>query len=185
MRPKRPSVLRGVITGAAAGIAATLIMDQFLNLTTATHKATEKKMRLAQGESPLRIAHDEAQQEQRAAAQEDSTEIVARKIAEATGTTLGTEQKKSAGQAVHYTFGALMGIVYGVSAEMLPEATTAGGTAFGTLLYLSADEVAVSALQLAPVPTDAPGRDRLQHWAAHVVYGGSLELVRRILRRLV
>jgi Protein of unknown function (DUF1440) len=185
MRAKRPSVLRGIITGAAAGIAATLIMDQFLNLTMATHKDTEKKMRLAQGESPLKIAHEQAQQEQQAAAQEGSTEIVARKIAEAAGTTLEPERKKSAGRAVHYSFGTLMGIVYGVSAEMLPEATTASGTAFGTLLYLSADEVAVPALQLAPTPTNAPGRDRLQHWAAHVVYGGSLELVRRIVRRII
>ena len=185
MRAKRPSVLRGIITGAAAGITATLIMDQFLNLTTASQKDLEKKVKLAQGESPLRIAHEQAQQEKLAAAQEDSTEIVARRIAEATGTTLDTEQKKSAGHVVHYAFGTLMGIVYGVTAEVLPEATTAGGTAYGTLLYLSAEEVAVPALQLAPIPAAGPGPDRLQHWAAHVVYGGSLELVRRILRRLI
>jgi hypothetical protein len=185
MWEKRPSIFRGIITGAAAGIAATLIMDQFLKLTTASHKDLEKKVKLAQGESPLRITHEQAQQKKRDAAQEGSTEIVARKIAEAAGTTLDTEQKKSAGQAVHYTFGTLMGIVYGVSAEMLPEATTAGGTAFGTLLYLSADEVAVPALQLAPVPADSPSFDRLQHWAAHVVYGGSLELVRSLIRRLI
>jgi hypothetical protein len=185
MRAKRPSILRGLITGAAAGITATLIMDQFLKLTTASQKDLEKKVKLAQGESPLRIAHQQAQQEKRDAAQEGSTEIVARKLAEAAGTTLDKEQKKSAGQAVHYTFGTLMGIVYGISAEILPEATTARGTAFGTLLYLSADELAVPALQLAPTPRDAPGPDRLQHWAAHVVYGGSLELFRSILLRLV
>jgi hypothetical protein len=185
MRTKRPSILRGLITGAAAGIAATLIMDQFLKLTTASQKDLEKKVKLAQGESPLRIAHQQTQQEKRDAAQEGSTEIVARKLAEAAGTTLDKEQKKSAGQAVHYTFGTLMGIVYGISAEILPEATTAGGTAFGTLLYLSADEVAVTALQLAPTSTDAPGPDRLQHWAAHVVYGGTLELVRSILTHII
>jgi uncharacterized membrane protein YagU involved in acid resistance len=185
MRVKQPSVLRGIITGAAAGIAATLIMDQFLKLTSAGQKAVEKQMKLGQGESTWQIAHEQVQQEQQAAQQEGSTEIVARKIAEATGKTLEKEKKKKAGQAVHYTFGTLMGIVYGVSTELIPEATTGAGTAFGTLLFLGADELAVPALQLSPTPADTPATDHLQHWAAHVVYGGSLELVRSLARRFI
>jgi hypothetical protein len=186
MHKKHPSIVRGVVTGAVAGIAATLIMDQFLKLTSASHKAIERRRKLALGESPLKIAHEQAQQEQQAVRQEDSTEIVARKIAEATGKTLDEEQKITAGQAVHYTFGTLMGIVYGVSAELIPEATTGAGTAFGTLLFFGADEVAVPALQLSPAPAPgAPPFDHLQHWAAHVVYGGSLELVRSLARRII
>jgi hypothetical protein len=185
MRKERPSVIRGVVTGAVAGIAATLIMDQFLKLTSAGQKAVQKQMKLADGESAWQIAHEQTQQEQQAAEQEGSTEKVARKIAEATGKTLAPDQKKAAGQAVHYTFGTLMGIVYGVSAEILPEVTTGAGTGYGTLLFLSADEVAVPALQLAPSPADAPPFDHLQHWAAHVVYGGSLELVRSLARRII
>jgi uncharacterized membrane protein YagU involved in acid resistance len=183
MRAKRPSVLRGIIAGATAGIAATLIMDQFFKLTSTGQKAVEKQIKLAQGESPWEIAHEQVQYEQLGAQQEDSTEIVARKIAKATGKTLNKEQKKTAGRAVHYTFGTLMGVVYGVSAELIPEATTGAGTAFGTLLYLGADEVAVPALQLSPA--QVPATDRLQHWAAHVVYGGSLELVRSLVRRFI
>jgi uncharacterized membrane protein YagU involved in acid resistance len=185
MRAKQPSILRGIITGATAGIAATLIMDQFLKLTSAGQKAVEKQRKLAQGESPWEIAHEQVQQEQRAAEQEGSTEIVARKIAEAAGKTLPKDKKKTAGQAVHYTFGTLMGIVYGVSAELVPDATIGAGTAFGTLLFFGADEVAVPALQLSPTPADTPATDHLQHWAAHVVYGGSLELVRSLLRRFI
>ena len=110
---------------------------------------------------------------------------MARKIAEATGTPLTSESKKKAGQAVHYAFGTLMGAVYGVSAELVPEVTTGAGTAFGTLLFLGADEVAVPAFQLAPSPTETPGIDHLQHWAAHVVYGGSLDLIRSLIKRLM
>jgi uncharacterized membrane protein YagU involved in acid resistance len=185
MRAKRPSVLRGIITGATAGIAATLIMDQFLKLTSAGQKAVEKQMKLAQGESTWEIAHEQAQQEQQAAQQEGSTEIVARKIASAAGKTLDKEKKKTAGQVVHYTFGTLMGIVYGVSAEFIPEVSTGAGTAFGTILFLGADELAVPAFQLSPAPTETPAKDHLQHWAAHVVYGGSLELVRSLVRRFI
>ena len=79
-----------------------------------------------------------------------------------------------------------MGIVYGISAELVPDVTTAAGTAYGTILFLSADEVAMSALRLSSKPAaGTPPTDHLQHWAAHVVYGGSLELVRSLVRRLL
>ena len=185
MRRSRPSIFRGVVTGITAGIAATLVMDQFQKLGTAGQKALERQKRLADHESPWQIAHEQAKKEQEQAEQEGSTEIVARRIAEATGTHLPREDKKKAGQAVHYVFGTLMGVVYAVSAEIVPEVTTGAGTAFGTLLFLSADEVAVPAFQLSPPPTETPAVDHLQHWAAHVVYGGSLELVRNLITRLM
>src|ERR1700751_1331158 len=98
MRKKHPSVIRGVVTGAIAGIAATLIMDQFLKLTSAGQKAVQKQMKRAAGESDWKIAHEQAQQEQQAAEHEGSTEKLARKIAEARGKTLAPDQKKAAGQ---------------------------------------------------------------------------------------
>lgn len=185
MRKTRPSVLRGIAAGVAAGITATLIMDQFQKLTTAGQKAVEKHKKLAEHESPWEIAHEQTQKEQEQAEREDSTEIVARKIAEAAGTHLPKRNEKKAGQAVHYTFGTLMGVIYGISAELLPETTTGAGTAFGTLLFLAAHEVAVPAFQLSLSPADTPAVDHLQHWAAHVVYGGSLELVRNLITRLM
>jgi putative membrane protein len=184
-RRRRPNVLRGLATGITAGLAATLIMDQFQKISTAGQRAAEKQLRLAQHESLEAIERDQQQQQQQAEQKEDSTEIVARKIAETAGKELGPEEKKKAGQAVHYAFGTLMGAVYGVAAELVPEVTTGGGTAYGTLLFLGADEVAVPAFQLSPLPTETPARDHLQHWAAHVVYGGSLELVRSIMRRFM
>ncbi|WP_213806956.1 DUF1440 domain-containing protein [Granulicella sp. dw_53] len=185
MKTHKPSVLRGIATGVVAGVAATIMMDQFLKLSSLSQKALEKRHKLAEGESPWEIAHEQALQEAQAAQQEDSTEIVARKLSEAVGKPLPGHDKKAAGQAVHFTFGTLMGIVYGVTSEILPEATAGGGTAFGTLLFLGADEVAVPALRLAPPPTETAPFDHLQHWAAHVVYGGTLELVRSLVSRLL
>jgi putative membrane protein len=184
-RRRRPNVLRGLATGITAGIAATIIMDQFHKISTAGQRAAEKQRRLASHESAETIDSDQQHTEQNAQQPEDSTEIVARKIAEAAGKELAPAEKKTAGQAVHYAFGTLMGAVYGVAAELLPEVTTGGGTAYGSLLFLAADEVAVPAFQLSPQPSDTAPRDRLQHWAAHVVYGGSLELVRSLIRRLM
>lgn len=184
MRSSEPSVVRGVATGLIAGISATLLMDQFFKLASSSQKSTEKRQKLAEGKSPEQVDHELRQKERQAAQQEDSTEIVARKIAETAGKSLDQDKKKKAGQAVHYAFGTLMGVVYCVTAEVLPEATAGGGTGFGTLLFLGADEVAVPALRLAPQPTETAPMDHLQHWAAHVVYGGSLELIRSIIRRL-
>jgi uncharacterized membrane protein (UPF0136 family) len=184
-RRRKPNVVRGVVTGIAAGLAATLIMDQFQKLTAVGQKAAEKQIRLAHHESEEAIERDQRHKEEEAAQQEDSTEKVARKIAAAAGKDLPQEDRKKAGQAVHYAFGTLMGAFYGVTAELIPEVTTGGGTAYGTLLFLGADEIAVPAFQLSPPPTETAPTDHLQHWAAHVVYGGSLELIRSLLRRLM
>jgi hypothetical protein len=184
-RRHHPNVFRGVVTGITAGIAATLIMDQFQKLTSAGQKAAEKQIRLAHHESEEAIERDQRHKEEEAAKQEDSTEKVARKLAAVAGKEIPPEDKKKAGQAVHYAFGTLMGAVYGVTAELVPEVTTGGGTAYGTLLFLGAHEVAVPAFQFSPPPTQTSSTDHLQHWASHVVYGGSLELIRSLLRRFM
>jgi uncharacterized membrane protein YagU involved in acid resistance len=182
---RKPSVVKGVFAGVAAGLIATLAMDQFQSLLAKSKKAAEKKKKLAEGESPWLVANELAQEEIQAQHAEGSTVKVAAAIADATGTTIPKARRQQAGQAVHYTFGTLMGVVYSATAELLPELTTGGGTAFGTLLFLGADEVAVPAFQLGPPPTDVAATDHLQYWAAHIVYGGTLELARNVLRRLL
>lgn len=58
MRKAKPSVLRGLATGIASGIAATLIMDQFQKLATAGQKEAEKRRKLANHESLWQIAQN-------------------------------------------------------------------------------------------------------------------------------
>lgn len=182
---RKPSLAKGLIAGAAAGIAATLVMDQFQRLLASGKKQYEKKQKLADGESPWQIANEQAYAELQAAHSEGSTEKVARKLAALTGSEIADDQKKTAGQAVHYTFGTLMGLCYAATAEWLPEVTTGGGTAFGTILFLGADEVAVPAFQLSGPPKDVPMESHLEYWAAHVVYGATLEMGRNLIRRLL
>lgn len=181
----RRSIPRGILTGVAAGVAATVAMDQFLKLFSAGQKAIEKQQKLSEGKSEWEVANEQSLKEQQAAQQEGSTEVVADKIAEAIERPIALrEDKKKAGQVVHYTFGTLMGVVYGVASEFLPETATGGGTAFGTLLFLGADEIAVPALRLSSGASEN-AIDHLEHWAAHVVYGGTLELTRSLVRRFI
>lgn len=183
MNSSKPSVLRGLAVGATAGIIATFVMGAFQSLSASGEKALEKRKKLAEGESPWTVAHEQAQQEQQAAAQEGSTEIVARNVAESTGHHLSPDEKKQGGNIVHYTFGTLVGIAYSVGAEFFPVIKMGLGSAFGTVLFLGADELAVPSLNLAPPPSETAPKDHFEHWLAHVVYGGALEISRSLLRR--
>ena len=183
MNSSKPSLLRGLAVGATAGIIATVIMGGFQSLSASGEKALEKRRKLAEGESPWDIAHEQIQQEQEAASQEGSTEIVARQVAESTGHHLSPDEKKQGGNIVHYSFGTLTGIAYSVAAEFFPVVRMGLGSAFGTILFLGADELAVPALRLAPPPTETAPKAPFEHWIAHVVYGGALEISRSLLRR--
>ena len=74
-----------------------------------------------------------------------------------------------------------MGGVYGGLAELSDAARAGVGTGFGTGLFVAADEIMVPALGLAKPPAQQPASDQVTHWAAHVVYGGTVELVRRAI----
>jgi len=182
---RSPSLAKVLLTGVAAGLVATVVMDQFLKIAAAAQKAAEKRRKLAEGETPWLVANEQAQQEMKQQQSEDSTVKLARKIAESTGANLSQDRLKTAGQAVHYTFGTLMGVCYSATAEFFPEVATGGGSAFGTILFIGADEVAVPAFHLSGPPTETPVSNHLQHWAAHIVYGSTLELARNLLRRLM
>ena len=91
-------------------------------------------------------------------------------------------EKEIAGPAVHYAFGATMGAMYGVLAEVAPAVSAGWGMPFGTALWLAADEVAVPALGLSKSPTEYPASTHASALASHLVYGLSVDLVRRVFR---
>lgn len=184
--PRKPSLWKGVVAGLAAGAVATLVMDQVQKSIMKASLETERRKRRAAGEPEGRIATEQAAQQHESETDEGSTGVVARKLTHAaTGEILSSDQAKTGGNYVHYTFGTLMGGVYGVAAEYFPEATSGGGSTFGTLFFLGADEVAVAALGLAPPPKDIPLPNHFNHWLLHVVYGTTADTVRRLVRRLL
>lgn len=101
------------------------------------------------------------------------------------GRHLSREGKEKGGPIVHYTFGALMGGVYGAIAEELPLTTTGFGTAFGVALFTGADLIAVPALNLSGSSGEQPVSSLATPFAAHLVYGAATETVRRLMRALL
>jgi hypothetical protein len=98
---------------------------------------------------------------------------------------LEPREKRVAGPAVHYAFGALTGAVYGALAELSPRWTAGAGIPFGTAVWLGADEVTVPALGLSGPATESPLPVHARALAAHVVYGLTTDLVRRLVLRVL
>ena len=101
------------------------------------------------------------------------------------GRELTPEESQQAEPWVHYGFGTLMGGLYGLLAEAAPFTAKGLGTAYGTALWFGGDEIAVPMLQLSKPATAYPVKVHAEALASHLVYGASLEGVRRGLRRLL
>ena len=166
---EEPNLLRGVFAGVVGGLVASWVMNQYF---VAVARATEA------------ITEQPQQQDQKEG--EDSTQLVADAIASRViGRHLDKEEREKAGPILHYAFGALMGGVYGGIAEYSSSVRNDFGTLFGSVLFVGAHEIAVPALGFGKPPTQQPVSDQLSHWAGHVVYGATAELVRFGVRQIL
>jgi hypothetical protein len=94
-----------------------------------------------------------------------------------------TEREKTVGGSVaHYAFGALVGAMYGAAAETRPSTAAGGGVPFGVSVWLGADELGLPAVGLAAAPQNYPLSRHAAAFASHVVFGVTVECVRRMLR---
>lgn len=171
MHHNERSVWKGALAGALGGLAGSLTMMAFqMAWSKAAESAGAKEL------ANKTHRHEEMQQ--------DSTAKVANIAAyRVMGRSLDREEKKKGAAAVHFGFGATMGALYGAVAELAPAATGGFGTAFGAGLFLSADEVALPRLGLSKSPRQVPPEMHALGLGSHVVYGATVEGVRRLVRR--
>ncbi len=168
----RPEPWKGLAAGVIGGLAATLVMGQF---------------QAAWGKASQSLRRDE-DSDFREEEHEDATMRAAGRLAAAGGRRLTHEEKKKAGPLVHYAFGTAMGAAYGLANEFAPVGRKMlnplmSGSGFGTALFLGADEWAVPGLRLSAPPEKAPVSSHIYGWASHLVYGLTLEVVRKTVRR--
>jgi putative membrane protein len=162
---------KSVAIGAVSGLAASWVMNQYW---AAEYKLKQKLQ--------PRDANT-SQQEQRQHEPENPTvEVAQAVIRTATGHNLPQEHKQQAGAAVHYAFGAGMGALYGLLAEVAPISRTGFGLAYAAALWLAADEILVPALKLSDPPDQYPLSKHLEGLGAHLVYGATTEGLRRALQ---
>lgn len=178
MQDSQSNVLKGAAVGLAAGLAATWVMTQFQHLSG---KLVERSKREDPQHSAKRGKQESAQQKEQG---DDATVKAADKLARGLfHHPLSQDEKKVAGPAMHYGFGALTGLAYGVLAELAPAVTRGVGAPFGTAVWLGADEVAVPAFGLSGPPWEHPASVHARALAAHLVYGVTAEGLRRLARR--
>ena len=152
-----PSAWRGAAAGLVAGLVASGAMDLF----------QRGWARLSDSDS----------------GGESATTHAADRASEAmTGVPVAEPRKPAAGEAVHYGFGALLGIGYGVLAEYLPRATVGAGAPFGLAAALVVDETMVPLAGLGSAPWKAPASTHVYSAASHLVFGTVAEQTRRLMR---
>jgi putative membrane protein len=158
-----------VFAGALGGLAGTLAMNVAQRVWT--HLADEAPPESAAG------ANDARDWQERVESQ-NSNELAAQAVARLTlGRELTDPELAIAAPAVHFSFGAAAGALYGAFAHR--EAPTwQSGAAFGAALWLIADEVAMPLLGLSRSTRERPVEMHLQSLASHLVYGTVAEQVR-------
>lgn len=175
-------LLRGILAGAGAGLAASWVMNVFM-----AGPGEQLRQSLQTEEEKSQEQEEKRKQEQNGEPKEDSTMKAADAVVATVtgGRHLSLEEKQKGGPVVHYGFGALMGGLYGGVAEYSDAAKAGLGTGFGTALFAGADLVAVPALHLSPPLKEFPVKTLATPLAAHLVYGVTTELLRRGLRAIL
>lgn len=79
------------------------------------------------------------------------------------------------GTAVHYAFSGTIGASYAMVAERLPMVRAGYGTAYGSAVWLLADETIMPLLGLSRGPRQLPAGVHAYALAGHRVYGLTLE----------
>ena len=171
---------RGVVAGIAGGLVASWVMNEFIT-------GPGVALRHAVQSDAENAAEAKAAKESAGEGKEDATMKVADRIVSAAtgGRHLTFAQEQVGGPVVHYTFGGLMGGLYGGLAEFGTPVTSGLGASFGSVLFASADLIGVPVLNLSELPTQEPASALVTPFAAHEVYGVTTELVRRLLRALL
>jgi len=178
-----PNRWRGFVLGLLGGVVGTVVMGGYWRLATAVLGDDPRAATRDGGPHPL---DDISLVGTHHTPEESSTAAIGR-IAYTRLAGQPPEQdetKSTLSYVVHYGFGALQGGLFGAltAAAPAPTALTAG-PAFGTAVWLGADEIGVSLLGLADGPTKYPVSQHLHRWGAHIAYGLGLAATTGALRR--
>jgi hypothetical protein len=183
--PEAPRPWAGALAGGAAGLAGSVAMTVFLAGVRRVAGRERWGVRHPQ-HSLLRGTRISAWTGRRPWGRDDATvRAASRLFRRAFGRRLGRRGKRWAGPIVHYAFGVAAGALYGAAAEKDPRVTRGAGAAFGTALWLAADEIANPALGLSEPPWRNPWPVHAWALGAHFVFGGATEAGRRAVRALL
>jgi len=172
--------LRGMAAGAVGGIVGSSAMVVFNHVLAAA----------GVGEDDLGSHHQERRLDAKpndadgTISDEPATRQAASKTAEAiTGRPLDEREKAVGGAIAHHLFGAAVGALYGAAAAQAPAVAAGGGIPYGVFVWLAAAETGLPLAGLAKRPSAYPAARHAASLATHIVFGATVEAVRRALTR--
>lgn len=179
-RSYTPSIWRGAIAGAVAGLAGSWAHEQAQVLLSHT---TGDGVDAAQRATGRPHEWDARSQDQLSGQSDPATVHAANSVATAVGAgPLPEHAHDEAGPLVHYAFGVGVGAVYGALAERWPAVTAGAGIPFGLAVYAVADQTAMPAFGWSVPGWRRPARAHAYSLASHVAYGALLEATRVLIR---
>lgn len=158
-------VIKGVVAGLAGTAVLTLAMQRGPQLM-------EEKF----GVSP----EMDATPEQREAPEDPTGELVERVASGVLDTDLDEDTRATAGQALHWGYGAMWGAWYGVTQSTLRWPALLHGSVFGLTVATVASTL-VPAMGLAAPPTRQPKSVSAMQMANHLLYGWVVAFVFRVI----
>jgi hypothetical protein len=160
---------RHATNGAAAAVAGTWAMNQAQRLWTRAAGAP-----VPHSAGGKHDARDWQEREEHQNANELAAQAAAMIVA---GRPLRPDELRYAAPAMHYAFGAAVGILYGAVVgdrsrrESRSVPVVLSGVVLGTVLWATADEIAMPLLGLSRPTTERGVERHLQSLTAHLVYG--------------
>jgi putative membrane protein len=185
-RRKKYELWKGLVAGAAGGLVASWVMNQFQALWSRKTHGIERShgAQSLQYGLPRHGVARELQERGQDRESDNATVRMAGLVSEDVfGHRLAESEKETAGAVAHYAMGATSGAIYGAAAELLPPATVGAGLPFGAAVWVIADELVLPALGLSKPPTAYPLSTHAYALASHLVYGLTTEMARRAVRR--
>ena len=179
---KRHNVALGALVGAVSGLAGSWLMLRFIEDLGPQLLEDLKSERDRVDDRAEARASDRGGEGEPDSVTMQAADVFATKATG--GQHLTHEERAKGGTLVHYAFGTLMGVAYGMTAEVWELPTVGWGGAFGTVLWLGTDLLSLPAVGFAKRPTEEPAAAHLTHWMSHLVYGLGMESTRRLLRSL-
>lgn len=163
-RTATPELSRGLLAGAAGGLLGAWVMVRFANLWSNIAETGHTRL-------GTREEWDAAS---------NVVDIVSRSVIKVK---LRPRRKRQATAGLHYIFGTLLGAAYGALVELEPAVGGGTGAPFGALEWLLGSKLTAPRFGLVRPRAEYSPQERLQTFAAHVVFGVTTELARRSVRR--
>ena len=100
----------------------------------------------------------------------------------ATGEIAAPQAVETTMMGIHYAFGTSLAVAYSVAAEEFPQITEGAGIPAGALMWAGTHGSIVPALGLQGSPDEMPAAWYVWELGSHLVFGLTVEVVRRAVR---